>query len=492
MGTTEFSAKDLRGDRQVIRVATRERIAEQFNEDPGTIATTMRGALEGDRDAYGDLCAMFDRYLLTDLALRAKYEKRRRKLCELPYQITNEDEDKQGEKIAEEIERGIANIDEFETNFMWELSDAIGKGMAAVELQGELQDGKLQITGAKGVPQYALRNPKDEDGNILEDQWEHKTKSGWQPVSEGKLLFWKRQNQGTYFTSGLMWPIMFYACFKKFTIKDWLSFVEVYGVPLRVGKYPDHYKPDSTEVDVLAAAVIDIASDAGVVIPDSMKIDFVEAIKGSSSDAFERICNYFDNLISELLLGGTLTSQAGEKGARSLGEVHQEETESIVAFDALSLAAAISTGLIKPWVRANHGERKAYPKFAFQIININKLAKWWEIHQGLAERGFPIPLRFLSETYHVPLPDGDEPVLQSTSAPGQSPLPAGRTQAESFPPKEPRSVMGDDPPEPFSTFADDPTGEMQGDMEDAFAERTAGIYRGLQGQVIRNLAKKKA
>src|SRR5208337_4868486 len=55
--------------------------------------------------------------------------------------------------------------------------------------------------------------------------------------------------------------------FKSYALKDWAAFAEVYGQPLRVGKYG----PGATEEDkhALLSAVAHIGTDAAAIIPDS-------------------------------------------------------------------------------------------------------------------------------------------------------------------------------------------------------------------------------
>lgn len=63
--------------------------------------------------------------------------------------------------------------------------------------------------------------------------------------------------------------------FKSYTLKDWMAFLEVYGMPLRVGKYGA--SSSQAERRVLIQAVRDLSSDAAAIIPKEMEIEFIEA-----------------------------------------------------------------------------------------------------------------------------------------------------------------------------------------------------------------------
>ena len=58
--------------------------------------------------------------------------------------------------------------------------------------------------------------------------------------------------------------------FKNYTVKDWVSFCEVYGMPLRIGKYD----PGASEADKqeLLDAIVRIGSDAAGIIPETTMI----------------------------------------------------------------------------------------------------------------------------------------------------------------------------------------------------------------------------
>ena len=62
--------------------------------------------------------------------------------------------------------------------------------------------------------------------------------------------------------------------FKNYVLKDWVTFAEIFGQPLRLGKY----SPGATEADkqALLSAVANIGTDAAAIIPESMLIEFVE------------------------------------------------------------------------------------------------------------------------------------------------------------------------------------------------------------------------
>ncbi len=401
----------FRGGGRAIEVKKRDRIGEKFGAGPSEIAAAMQGTLSGEWEAFGDLCAIFDRYLLADPHLLSEYEKRRTAATKWPWRIIASPDDPQGEAIAEDIEAQLRNLPRLRRKLLRELSDAIGKGFAAVELTADYDGKRAALTDTTGIPQWSLRR---KDG-----QWEVKLDSGWQPVPAGKVLFYERDNQGTVLTSGLMWPLIWYALFKNFAMKDWVAFLEVYGVPLRVGYYPAQFDEGSPEVEVLCRAVMNIASDAGVAIPDGMKIEFKEAMTTGTSEAFIGFAQYVDKAISKVLLGGTLTSDAGDKGARSLGEVHEDQLDILGGDDASDLAEALDEGLVKLLVLLNYGERPGYPKWKFNTRTSAQQAQRLNLVQGAVNMRLPIAVDYCYEEFGIPKPEPDDELLQPAPIPMQ-------------------------------------------------------------------------
>lgn len=69
-----------------------------------------------------------------------------------------------------------------------------------------------------------------------------------------------------------------YMC-KSYAVKDWLAFAEVFGMPLRIGKY----HPGATEEDIakLMAALTGLGTDAAAAIPEQMVIELSDAVKAA-------------------------------------------------------------------------------------------------------------------------------------------------------------------------------------------------------------------
>ena len=144
--------------------------------------------------------------------------------------------------------------------------------------------------------------------------------------------------------------------------KDWVSFAEVYGLPLRLGKY----QPGAGEADKLALmqALIQIGADAAGIIPDGTTIDFITTEKSGSIDLYERFARYCDEQISKAILGQTLTSDSGG-GSYAQSKTHNDVRHDLTVADCKALASTLRRDLIRPLCIFNFGENKRIPRIRF-------------------------------------------------------------------------------------------------------------------------------
>ncbi|HII2616922.1 TPA: phage portal protein family protein [Escherichia coli] len=166
----------------------------------------------------------------------------------------------------------------------------------------------------------------------------------------GWFMHRAKSRTGYVGTNGLVRTLIWPFIFKNYSVRDFAEFLEIYGLPMRVGKYPTG--STNREKATLMQAVMDIGRRAGGIIPMGMTLDFQSAADGQS-DPFMAMIGWAEKAISKAILGGTLTTEAGDKGARSLGEVHDEVRREIRNADVGQLARSINRDLIYPLLALN-------------------------------------------------------------------------------------------------------------------------------------------
>jgi phage gp29-like protein len=174
---------------------------------------------------------------------------------------------------------------------------------------------------------------------------------------------------------------------KSFTMKDWAAFLEVHGMPLRLGKYG----PEASAEDrrVLLRAVRDLGSDAAAIIPRGMEIELVET-KGFSDKPFEGLASYVDKAVSKVVIGQTMTADDGSSKAQAA--IHDKVRIDIKEDDAFDLAVTINRDVIRPWVAFNYGPRprNRYPTLVLPVMEREDLAAYARAIGELIDRGLLI------------------------------------------------------------------------------------------------------
>ncbi len=199
--------------------------------------------------------------------------------------------------------------------------------------------------------------------------------------------------------------------FKNYVLKDWMTFSEVFGQPLRVGKYGAGASEQDKQT--LLQAVANIGTDAAAIIPESMVIDFTEARQGGSSELYQSFCEYLDAQVSKAVLGQTLTTEMPAGGSRAAAQVHDAVRWDILSADARRLASTLNRDLVKPLVDLNLGPRERYPRLTLGLPDDSDMKQFADIVAMLADRGLRVGQRTILEKLGLPEPDPGEELLHS-------------------------------------------------------------------------------
>lgn len=199
--------------------------------------------------------------------------------------------------------------------------------------------------------------------------------------------------------------------FKNYVLKDWVTFAEIFGQPLRLGKY----SPGATEADkqALLSAVANIGTDAAAIIPESMLIEFVETRGAGGAEVYERFCEYLDKQVSKAVLGQTLTTETPrEGGSRAAAQVHDAVRRDIMESDARRLGATLTRDLVRPIVDLNLGPQRRYPRIALGLSADNDVKLFADMVAELADRGLRIGQRAVLRRLGLPEAAAGEPLLE--------------------------------------------------------------------------------
>jgi phage gp29-like protein len=444
----EQAAPTLAGIRNIYSV-----IDDSIGLTPERVVGILRTAEFGDPWLYLELAERMEE---KDLLYQGVLHTRKMAVSQLDIDVTAAGDDDQALDDAEFVRDILIDSTQIDLHdVVFEMLDSLGKGFSATEIVWDTE-GVNQQSGAPAWLPFALkwRDPRwfmfdwisgeqllvrtlRTDGPQLpvgRDQWDSRLSPmnfrirlagghevGIQPATQPLAPFKfithvTRAKAGLPIRGGLARIAIWVSLFKNYVLKDWVTFAEVYGQPMRLGKYG----PGATENDkaALLRAVANIGTDAAAIIPESMAIEFVESKGGGqkSHEMYEKFCEYLDKLLTIGILGQELTTQLPRgAGSRAAAEVHDVVRRDIATDDARRIGSTLNRDLIKPLIDLNRGPRHRYPEIT---IGFNEKADLTELMAGLGpavDRGMRVSEKWLREQFGAPDPSADEALLHPSA-----------------------------------------------------------------------------
>ncbi len=193
--------------------------------------------------------------------------------------------------------------------------------------------------------------------------------------------------------SVLYWP----AWFKRQALAHWLRSNEKHASPTTLAQYQGAY--DKTRQDEIGAALTQMANDTALVVPDNVAISLLEAKNSGGADAHEALNRYLDELMSEAVLGETLTTNSGQRGARALGEVHNEVRIAIAKADSDLVSQTLHRTAVKWLVEVNYPGAKP-PQIWRDFSESEDLDKKATRDKTIYDMGYrPRSVEYINQTY---------------------------------------------------------------------------------------------
>lgn len=189
----------------------------------------------------------------------------------------------------------------------------------------------------------------------------------------------------------LYWPVFF----KKNGLKFWLTFLEKFGQPTAVGRYPASSSDD--EKSRLLNALASIQSNTAIRIPDSMMIELLEAKRSGTAD-YTDLYDRMNAAISKIYLGhsGSADSTPGRLG----GEDDASDIRAdLVRADADLICQSFNCTVARWLTFYNDGPDVAPPKVWRDVSQPEDLKSCADKDRVLFDLGFAPRLDYISDKY---------------------------------------------------------------------------------------------
>lgn len=389
---------------------------------PAKLAEILVQADGGDVMRQAEL---FEEMEEKDAHLGSQFGIRRQAVSGLAFDIMPKTDDAEGKKVADFCRQCIEALPNWDENIL-DMLDALAKGYSMHEILWDQSSGQAMPRDLSWIHPKKLTFWESLTPRVLT---EDAPVRGEEPQFS-KWIYHRHKARSGYDTrAGIMRTCTWMYLFKNYTIKDWVSFSETYGQPLRIGKYsPNASEPDK---EALLQAVRSIGVEAAGIISRNTEIEFIEAQRTGSLNIYEALANFCDAQMSKAILGQTLTSEAGGskgQGSFALGKVHAEVRQDLVKADCSALGKTITQQLLKPIVGFNFGWDVPVPTFRFQIEEPEDMKALADVYSVFIDRGFEVAQEHISERFKIPMLQGKEKPLKAKATPtlgGQPSTPEG-------------------------------------------------------------------
>lgn len=378
---------------------------------PSKLKQILEDAENGDIQAQHQLFMDIEEQ---DSSIAANMMTRKRSVLTLDWRIVEpRNATPAEEKLQAEIDELFYQYPNLEDLFV-DLMDAVGHGFSALEIQWAQVNGKWVPKGFKSCPQSWFKLDKD-DSLLLRTPANQMGESlrpfGW-VVHRHKSRSTQLARDGLYRT--LAWLYMY----KHYSVRDFAEFLELYGMPIRIGKYGAG--ATNAEKRTLLRALAEIGHNAAGIMPESMQIELhnvANAGAASGNNPFLQMVDWCEKSIARLILGQTLTSGAdGKSSTNALGNVHNEVRRDLMISDAKQIAQTITQQIILPYLQINVDPNIAphrVPYFEFDTKEYEDLSVFADAIPKLTGIGVQISESWVRDKLGIPEPQEGELILST-------------------------------------------------------------------------------
>ncbi len=199
---------------------------------------------------------------------------------------------------------------------------------------------------------------------------------------------------------------------KNFALKDWLTFAEVFGMPVRIARYEPNASVE--EKSELLKMLRNMGSDAAGVFSKAVELEIIEANRGTPNPPYEGLVNFLNREMTKAWLGQTLTVDLADQGASlAAAEVHDRVRMDIRKDDIRKEGRTIRRDILRPLVQFKFGREVPVPYFRRKLGPPGDLREFADvIAVAVNELGVQVPMRWVHDTLGIPVVQGDEPAIK--------------------------------------------------------------------------------
>lgn len=321
---------------------------------PEDVVNALRNAEDGDLKEQSDL---FERMEEQDMALSGFMATRRLATAGIKFSIVPRSDDPKAKEAAALVQQVIEDVNDFR-GAMLDMCDAIGKGISLLEIDWTLSPDRVWIKSLRHIsPKRYVYDPDFERILIRADneddmQIDPLAQRNIQPPPYKTIGHISKMRSGHPARQGALRVVVLAFLIRNFAFKDWSTYGEVFGMPMRVGKYPAG--TGDLEKAALLEAVRALGSDSAAIISQQTELEIKDAVD-RGVEPYSALTSALRSEMALAILGQEMTNTVGPNGARAQAQVQQMVRQDLLEADCEQLSATIERDLFTPILGYNMG-----------------------------------------------------------------------------------------------------------------------------------------
>ena len=128
-------------------------------------------------------------------------------------------------------------------------------------------------------------------------------------------------------------------------------FLERFGQPTTKATVPAGMMEDPVTIEAARKVLDSIATDSGVIIPDNLLVDLIEASRTGTAD-YATMCAYMDKAIAKVVLSQTASTE-GTPGKLGADDTQKSVRDDVVKADADLVCESFNRSVVRWWTDWN-------------------------------------------------------------------------------------------------------------------------------------------
>lgn len=406
----------------ITRVSTKWQVGQEWT--PQRIGTALRESAQNNLQDYLTLAQdIEERYPHYASVLQT----RKLGVTGKAIEVLGGDPSKAAQDIADLYREQVVET-EAHYELLTDLLDALSKGYSVCQPVWETSGKFWNFKEFQFVDQRLF---KFDPETMTELRIDDSSDQGLEIPPDQFVIHTPKIRSGLQIRTGLARAAVIGYMFQSGSVKNWAAFAEVYGMPLRVGKY-DPLTAGPAEIAKLRTAIVNLGFDAACVMPNDMQIEIEDGRRPTSGDnVFEGLARFWDEQISKLVLGQTMTADNGSSEAQA--KIHNVIRVDIAMADARALAATIRNQVARLWVLFNFGPTAPVPKFKFAVEPKEDLVSLSQALTPFLNAGLRVSAQEIRDKFGLSLPTATDEIIEPRASAATA-APPGAAPANAVPP----------------------------------------------------------